>query len=654
MAKERLQRRLAAILAADVVGYSRMMERDEGGTHASLKALLRTIFIPRIKTHRGRVVKFTGDGALVEFPSAVEAVSCAVEIQREVQERNAGRPEDKHIIFRTGINLGDLIIEGDGDIYGDGVNIAARLEGLAPPGGIAISRAVLDQVQGKLPFIFYDGGEHHVKNISHPVTIYVLDSKAIATVSMPEQPGGEGAWFHPPITAPSLGALAAVVLLSGGGAWWLSQADRPPQRTSTSLPVTSAPPQVGIAPQGQAAPRLSIVVLPFSNLSGSPEQDYFADGLTEDLTTDLSLIAGSFVIARNTAFTYKGRAVDVREVGRELGVRYVLEGSVRRVGDKARVNAQLIDAETGGHLWAERFETGLGELTELQNGITGRLARSLDLELANIESRRAQRDRPNNPSAVDLTMRGAAVSNGPRTRENVELAIRLFEQALEMDPNHSDALIGLGRSLAFSVTARYNTAPIPEVLQRAEAAITKALILAPSDANAHMAKGELKRGSKSFEEAVTSFETAIALNQNLAPAYAQLGATMILAGRAAEAFTYVDKAIRLSPRDPQLHVFYHYKCHAYTHLARDDDAIEWCQKGIAINPFWASYIDLISAYGWKGMKDEARAAIAELDKLMPNFTVKKHAAGDFSDNPVFRAEYARITEGLRIAGLPEG
>ncbi|WP_457094885.1 tetratricopeptide repeat protein, partial [Microvirga sp. P5_D2] len=372
------------------------------------------------------------------------------------------------------------------------------------------------------------------------------------------------------------------------------------------------------------------------------------------LTTDLSLIAGSFVIARNTAFTYKGRPVDVREVGRELGVRYVLEGSVRRVADKARVNAQLIDAETGGHLWAERFETSLGDLSELQNGITGRLARSLDLELANIESRRAQRDRPNNPTAVDLTMRGVAVSNGPRTRENVEMAIRLFEQALEIDPNYSDALVGLGRSLAFSVTARYNAAPIPEVLDRAEAVITKALALSPNDANAHMAKGELKRGRKHFEEAITSFETAIGLNQNLAPAYAQLGATMILAGRAADAFAYVDKAIHLSPRDPQLHVFYYYKCHAYTHLARDDDTIEWCQKGIAINPFWATYIDLISAYGWKGMKDEARAAIAELDKLTPNFTVKKHATTDFSDNPVFRAEYARITEGLRKAGLPEG
>jgi TolB-like protein/Tfp pilus assembly protein PilF len=631
-----------------------MMERDEAGTHASLKAIFRDIVSPLIKAHSGRIVRLIGDGALVEFPSAVEAVSCAFELQRDMQERNAPCPEDKQVVFRIGINLGDLIIETDGDIYGDGVNIAARLEGIAPPGGIAISRAVRDQVQGKLPFTFTDRGEQHVKNIARPVNVYAVTAGQIAEVDMPDR------LRHEPIprkrnmtTASIFGALVAVVLGVGGmGAWWLFRGDRDVRATSATHQATLSEPTVTSTPK-QVPPRQSLVVLPFDNLSGNPEHDYFADGVTEDLTTDLSQIPGSFVIARNTAFTYKERKVDVRQVGRELGVRYALEGSVRRIDDKARVNVQLIDTETGGHLWAERFETNLSKLSELQNDVTGRLTRSLDIELSYIESRRSQRERPDNPDAVDLTMRGVAVSNGPRTRENIETAIRLFEQALKIDPNYPSALVGLGRSLAYSVTARYNTASIPEVLNRAEAAIAQALTLAPNDANAHFAKGELMRGRKRFYEAIASFEAAIALNQNLAPAYAQLSATMILAGRAADAFTYIDKAIRLSPRDPQLHVFYHYKCHAYTHLARDDDTIEWCRKAVAIVPFWASFIDLISAYGWKGMMDEAHTAIAELKKLMPNYTVSTHASADYSDNPTFRAEYARITEGLRKAGLPE-
>jgi adenylate cyclase len=320
-------RRLAAILAADVAGYSRLMGADEEGTHERLKAHYRQLVDPKIKEHRGRTVKNTGDGMLVEFPSVVDAVRGAAEIQRATVDREANVTEDRRIKFRLGINLGDIIVEDD-DIYGDGVNIAARLEALAQPGGICISRVVRDQIRDKLPYAFEDMGEQSVKNIARPVRVYALSAAAVASL--------------PPV--PSTADIGKPVAVS-------------------------------------TAPRLSIVVLPFANLSNDPDQEYFADGITDDLTTDLSRISGSFVIARNTAFTYKGKSVDVKQVGRELGVRYVLEGSVRRVGAQVRVNVQLVDGESGAHLWADRFDTDRANLAETQDEITGRLARTLNLEL---------------------------------------------------------------------------------------------------------------------------------------------------------------------------------------------------------------------------------------------------------------------------------
>jgi TolB-like protein len=332
-------RKLAAILAADVVGYSRLTGADEDRTLARLRALRSDLIDPTIAVHHGRVVKRTGDGALVEFRSVVDAVRCAIEVQNGMVERNAGLPPERRIDFRIGIHLGDVVEEADGDLMGDGVNIAARIEGIADPGGISLSHAAYEQVRDKVAQKFVDRGEQSLKNIARPIRVFAL-ARADAT---PGKPG---------------------------------------------------------------PPHLSIVVLPFTNIGGDPEQDYFVDGVTESLTTDLSRIAGSFVIARNTAFTYKGKPNDVKQIGREINVRYVLEGSVQRGGNRIRVNVQLIDAETGNHLWAERFDKPLADLFDMQDEIVARLARQLDAELVAAEARRAER--APDPDAMDLYFQGTA------------------------------------------------------------------------------------------------------------------------------------------------------------------------------------------------------------------------------------------------------
>jgi TolB-like protein/class 3 adenylate cyclase len=391
-------RRLAAIFAADVVGYSRLMGADEEGTHERVKAYLRELVDPKIREHHGRIVKTTGDGVLAEFASVVDAVRCAGEIQRAMADRDLDLAEERRLRFRIGVNLGDVIADG-GDIYGDGVNIAARLEGLAAPGGICVSGTVRDHIGDRLPYTFEDMGEQNVKNIVRPVRVYAVHPEGTAGIP----------------------------------------------NTSASSTTSSPPPA--------AAPRLSIVVLPFANLSNDPEQQYFADGITEDLTTDLSRIPNSFVISRNTAFTYRNKPIDTKQIGRELGVRYVLEGSVRRSGNRVRVSAQLIDAATDAHLWAERFDRDVGDLFALQNEITSRIAVALNLELVAWEAKQSTE----NPGALDYILRGrAALAKLPR-RDNFTEAIDLFERALALAPQSVEAqsflagafsgrvLVGVGR-----------------------------------------------------------------------------------------------------------------------------------------------------------------------------------------------------------------
>src|SRR6266849_1022368 len=360
MALPRTERKLAAILAADVVGYSRLMGADEEGTLTQLRAHRRALIDPKIREHHGRIVKTTGDGMLVEFASVVDAVRCAVEVQRGMAERNAGVPPERRIEFRVGINLGDIIVENE-DIFGDGVNVAARLEALAVPGGICVGRAARDQVRDKLGFTFEDMGEQAVKNIARPIHAYRVRFEGV------ELPAAAPRTASPRRKRLVGWAAACAVLLASiaGGAWYVTK-----------------------PAMGPGAPRLSIVVLPFANMTGDPAQEYFADGITENLTTDLSRIPSSFVIGRGSAFTYKGKTVDAKQVGRELGVHYVLEGSVQRLGTAIQVNAQLLDAETGAHLWAERFDGDLSSLSDLRDAVTFRVTRSLSFELPAAESGR--------------------------------------------------------------------------------------------------------------------------------------------------------------------------------------------------------------------------------------------------------------------------
>jgi TolB-like protein len=480
-------RRLTAILAADVAGYSRLMGADEEGTHERLKAHLRELIDPKLAEHRGRVVKNTGDGLLAEFASVVDAIRCAVEVQRGMAERNVDTPPQQRIEFRVGINLGDVIAEGE-DIFGDGVNIAARLETLAEPGGICISRVVRDQVRDKVAFAFEDLGEQQVKNIARPVRVYAL---------------------------------------------------RP--ETITALPLSSLPPAASIS-QPAVAPRLSIVVLPFANLSDDREQQYFADGITEDLTTDLSRIAGVFVISRNTAFTYRNKPTDTKQIGRELGVRYVLEGSVRRSGNQVRVNAQLIDAKTDAHLWTERFAC---DLFALQDEITSRIAVALNLELISTEAARPTE----HPDALDYLLRGRAAMSKPPTRENFAEQICLFERALTLNPRSVEAQSLLANALTSRVLDQMSASAAADIA-RAEGLAGQALAASPRNPLAHYAKGHVLRAQNRFDEAITEYETVIAVDRNRVNAYTHLGQCKFYNGLIEEYIPLVEWAIRLSPRDP--------------------------------------------------------------------------------------------------------
>ncbi len=483
----RVERRLSAILAADVAGYSRLMHHDEEATHAKLTALLADNVTPAIAEHGGRIVKNTGDGFLAEFSSAVEAVRAAVQFQTCIKELTISEVEDRRIAFRVGINIGDVIVEPH-DIFGDGVNVAARLESIAEPGGICISSSAYDQVRGKVGVEFADLGEQNLKNIARPVRAY------------------------------------AVV--------------RDGFRSAT---------QVGRSREGPLSPpRLSIVVLPFANLSGDPEQDYFVDGVTESLTTDLSRISGSFVIGRHTAFTFKGKAVDLKQIGRELNVRYVLEGSVQRSGNRLRVNVQLIDAETGNHLWAERFDKPVTDLFDMQDEIVARLANTLDAQLIAAEARRAERSL--HPNSMDLFFQGRACWNKGSAPEYMTQARNFFERSLALDPNNIDAMVFVA-AVHIVVGAGFQTDDRAAHLAVAETTLTKALSHAPNHAFAHLALGVVQSTTNRVAQGVAEYERALALDRNLADAHAFIGEARTYMGRAAETEAHINEAFRLSPRD---------------------------------------------------------------------------------------------------------
>jgi adenylate cyclase len=633
-------RKIAAILVSDVVGYSRLAGADEDRILARMRALRSDLIDPIVSVHHGRIVKRTGDGSIIEFRSVVDAVRCALEVQTGMIERNVGLPPEKRIEFRIGIHLGDVVEESDGDLMGDGVNIAARLEGICEPGGICLSEDAYRQVKSRLELQVEDLGPQSLKNISDPVRAYMLRQGAPASQkSAPVTPRLRGVrqrW-------PALAAALAFALLAAGGYGW--RAGYAPRFMAASADDKLA-----------NAPRLSIVVLPFENLSGDKEQDYFADGITDDLTTDLSHLPNSFVIARNTAFTYKGKPVDAKQIGRELGVRYVLEGSVRRLEDKITVNAQLISTQTGAHVWADHLDGDRSKLGQLQVEFVSRLANSLGAELVKAEALRAARERPNNPDAVDLAMRGSAAYLASFDQSTVNEVIGYFERALQLDPGLTRAKIGLAQALIdrFMWLGGGNEAvDIP----RAEALVASALSAEPNNASAHFAKASLLGAKKQFSDQFAEIDAAIENDRNFASAYASRGDMLTWAGRAAESIAENEAALRLSPRDPGRSMWQFGICHAHTHLAQWEKAIEWCQKSIATDAgFWFPYADLAVANAWLGHEAEAKSAIAGLLKAYPGVTVQSYAdiAARLTYNPTFAEQIQRILEGLRKAGLPEG
>ena len=470
---EGTQRRLAAIVAADVVGYSRLMGIDEAGTLEALRARRAGVIDPRLAERGGRIVKTTGDGLLVEFPSVVAAVECAVEIQHGMRAANTDVSTDKQIILRIGVNLGDVIIEDD-DIFGDGVNIAARLEQLASPGGVCLSQSAYEQVRDKLPHTFVDLGEQAFKNIARPIRTYQYGPDGAAELAEPKRRGLT--LYRWRAIAAALGLLAGI---AGLGIWL---------GLSTSTDTDGAlPPTLG-------KPQLSIAVLPFANLSGDRDQDYFADAVTEDLTVDLSRIAGSFVISRSTAATYRGREIDPRQVARELGVRYLLEGTVRRGQRDIRVSVQLTDGENGQQVWSERYERTAGDMYTFQNEVTGRVARALNLELKEAMSRQAARGRAENLDAKDLALRAwAELWTKPQNPETNRAALDYADRALQLDPENAEALGVTAYAYARAATYGWDM-PRDEAVQKGIAAGEKSVALDPRNADAVYALGFLYWG----------------------------------------------------------------------------------------------------------------------------------------------------------------
>jgi len=600
-------RRLAAILAADVAGYSRLMGADEEGTLERLKALRRELLDPKIAEHRGRIVKTTGDGMLVEFPSVVKAVHCAAEVQRGMIDREAEMAEDQRIKFRVGINLGDVIVDED-DIYGDGVNIAARLEALAEPGGICISRVVRDQIRDKIPYSFEDMGQQSVKNIARPVRPYAMSRAAVAL----------------------LPAVAAPIQ---------------PVKSKREVSELVSP----------AAPRLSIVVLPFANLSNDPEQEYFADGITDDLTTDLSRIPDTLVIARNTAFTYKGKTVDAKQIGRELGVRYLLDGSVRRTADQVRVNVQLIDADSGVQLWADRFDTDRANLATAQDEITGRLARTFNLELVKDLGRRIEQEGAVDPDARDLVMRGWAWYHRPRSATTLREAQQAFERALEIEPGSVDARIGVASILAVTLANGWSRSVQPDQA-RVELLLLEALERDPHRSMAHFSLGILRRFQNRLTEARIEHETAIYLDHNNSRAFHQLGLTLMFLGQPEAAIPHFEKAIRLNPHDANLADPYGGLATCHLFLDHLDQAIELLRKARTANPrLWYIHLNLAAAFGLRGDLDEARTGLAKAMQLKPEMSSLAwlRAYPGAGDQQYWTLYEKTLAVGLGRAGLPE-
>ncbi len=634
MVRQRVERKLAAVLVADVAGYSRLMELDEEETHRRYSVLQREVIRAHIGQHHGKIIKNTGDGALVEFASVVDAVHCAVEIQRRMSERNANVPDERRIEFRIGINLGDVIVEPN-DIYGDGVNVAARLEGLADPGGLCISGTAYDQVRDKVPYLFVDKGEQTVKNISRPIRVYALGADAVASLpellSTSEAPRSSRYRMNRALLA----ACVAGIILVAGGLWFGIKSARAPQSAANSS-------------------RFSMVVLPFVNLSGNPAQDYFADAITEGLTTALSRVKGAFVIARSTAFTYKGKPVDIKQVGKELGVRHALEGSAQYSGGKVRVNAQLIDTGTGAHIWADQFDADRSDLLEMQDEIVIRLLRALSLQFVDVELARAMRTRPGNLEAQDLALQ--CVSNLIKSPDFE--AIGPCRRALQLDSGNALALSLMAFATIYPVISSQSDNP-KEAIKQADELASRALAADPNVASGHTAKAWVLTAVGRQEEAIVEAEKSLALNPSAMDGYIVIGVANNFLTRADRSIETVEKATRLSPRDPFLSGFYAIKSEAFFILRQDGNAIESARRSLALTPYHDPYVSLIliSASALNGQQAQAGEALKAYladgrarSKTIAQFQTQQLA---LASNAGWVTYNERFAEGLRKAGFPE-
>ena len=580
MSPERVERRLAAILAADVAGYSRLMSVDEEDTLAHLKAHLAELIDPKIVEHRGRVVRIAGDGILVEFSSVVSAMRCAIEIQQGMIARNADIPVDKRIEFRVGVNLGDIIIDGD-DIHGDGVNIAARLESIAEPNGVCISEASYQQVRDKLDVGFEDIGEQQLKNIARPVRVYRISR------------GGNPA-AEPPLALP----------------------DKP-----------------------------SIAVLPFQNISGDPDQEYFADGITEDITTALSRLRWFFVIARNSSSAYKGKVFDVRLIARELGVRYVLEGSVRKGGDRLRITVQLIDALSGNHIWAQRYDREVADIFELQDEITSNVVATIEPQLYAAEDFRAMRKPPERLDAWDCVAHALSLIMKMSKDDNAK-ARELLSRAIAIDPSYARAysLLAFAGSLAYS----WGWEPSEAGLARAWEIGQRAVRLDVDDPWAHLALGHLQRQRRELQEAVAEFQNALALNPNFAFAHTHLGLALCFLGRSEDALREIDTAERLSPRDLQAGLNSIARAIACFIDRRYREGIDFARKAVRQNPDTAGAHHMVVVNcALAGEVEAAGAALQILKRLEPGLSLETLDMAIY----VRDEDRRRYFEAFRLAGL---
>ena len=586
MVAERVNRKLAAILAADVVGYSRLMGADEAGTLAALKRHREAVFDPAVAAHNGRIVKLIGDGVIAEFGSVVDAVSCALSVQRSsatIPDKGASQPT---IVLRIGINLGDVIIEGD-DIYGDGVNVAARLEPLAEPGGICVSSIVNESVGNRIDVRFQDGGEISVKNIDRPIRVWK---------------------WHPSATTSAI-----------------------------SRSVAKPEPNVAAA---------SIAVLPFINMSGDPEQEYFSDGISEDIITDLSKIGGLTVIARNSSFTYKGRSVDLRTVGRDLGVRSVLEGSIRRAGKRVRITAQLIDAATSTHLWADRYDRDLTDIFEVQDEVVEKIVGALAVTLTQGEQQRLRRHGTSNVEAYECWLRARALFTRG-TRESIVEARAMYRRAIEFDHNFAAPHAGL----AFAAIADHTSGwalDSAQALLEAERWARRALELNDQEPVSHMALGNVLLWRRDHKGALAEFARMIALDPNFAQGHTATGLALMYAGEPARALEPFAIAMRLDPHYPD--IVLHFLAQANFSLGKYEIAAQQLLDRIARNPSTdASRMLLASCYGHLGRAEDARTVWAELLKVNPDFSLMQRARVLPYKNP---DDFQRILEGLAKAGLP--